>query len=85
VPSEIFTKDIAKTKTQKPHLAKIKEVFPLVKKDDYTHLTDAWWDMAFIHGKDYLQTIRAKQLNIMAKLLKFINCTNDTTNTATVL
>lgn len=77
-------KGYRENKDAKAALAKIKEVFPLVKKDDYTHLTDAWWDMAFIHGKDYLNDPR-KSIEYYTEAVKIYKLQNDTTNTATVL
>lgn len=70
-------------KDTKAALAKIKEVFPLIKKNDYPKLTDAWWDLAYIHGKDYANDPR-KAIEYYGEAVKLYKLTNDTTNMATV-
>ncbi|MCW5911068.1 MAG: tetratricopeptide repeat protein [Cyclobacteriaceae bacterium] len=76
-------KNYRDSKNPKAGLAKIKEVFPLLKKDDYRNLSDAWWDMAFIHGKDYVNNPR-KAIDYYGEAIKIYKLKHDTTNLATV-
>ncbi len=70
-------------KNTKAAVAKIKEVFPLIKKNDYPNLTDAWWDLAYIHGKEYVNDPR-KSIEYYGEAVKIYKLTHDTTNMATV-
>lgn len=62
---------------------KIREIFPLINKNDYANQTDAWWDLAYIHGKDYANNPR-KSIEYYNEAVKIYKLLHDTTNTATV-
>lgn len=76
-------KNYRDSKNAKAAVAKLKEVFPLIKKEEHSRLTDAWWDLAYIHGKDYLNDPR-KAIEYYGEAIKIYKVNHDTTNLATV-
>lgn len=76
-------KNYRDSKNTKAAVTKIKEVFPLIKTDDNAQLSDAWWDLAYIHGKDYVNDPR-KAIEYYGEAVKIYKIKGDTTNLATV-
>jgi len=76
-------KNYRDSKNAKVAVTKLKEVFPLIKKEEHSRLTDAWWDLAYIHGKDYLNDPR-KAIEYYGEAIKIYKLNHDTTNLTTV-
>lgn len=79
-----LSKALRDSRQVKPAITKTQEIFQLLRLNDLSGKADAWWELAYLHGKDYAHDFK-KAIGYYQESVKIYTQLKDTTNLATVL